>query len=93
MKTPLKVSPTPTHNPGAPPTRCSPKCPNQINLATFSTSESEEEQGDEQQLDPEMRQYMSEWIQNFERDPNMLNSLTSNAVQNLNYGFGDGAKK
>ena len=35
---------------------------------------------------------MSQWIQKFERDPNMLNGLTSSAVQNLNYGF-ESAKK
>ena len=33
-----------------------------------------------------MREYMRNWLTNFERDPSLLNAL-SNSVQNIDYGY------
>jgi hypothetical protein len=45
-----------------------------------------EQEESSEPLDPQMQQYMSQWIEKFEHDPSLIESL-SKSVQNINYGY------
>lgn len=54
------------------------------NGQAYANGQSESEETET--LDPQMQEYMSKWIEKFEHDPSLIESL-SKSVQNINYGY------